>query len=197
MRDTEGRSGRHQRPDRDRRHRPDRVRQRARRQRAVARVSGDLDGDRRCRPRPVGRRRAGHVLMENGREVEVARNVGLGDITYFGEIGYGGGAGCGTVGHAAMAVATGQCAASRSRGGRASARPQGQPAVGAREPAPQRCNAVEPAVRDAATGRRDRHAGAPLHARVRRDPRAPRRTSRWRSASTPTATPTRRCTRSS
>lgn len=47
--------------------------------------------------------------MENGREIEVARNLGLGDITYFGEIGYGGGAGCGTVGHAAMAVATGQC----------------------------------------------------------------------------------------
>src|SRR5215813_3998597 len=47
--------------------------------------------------------------MENGREAEVARNVGLGDITYFGEIGYGGGAGCGTVGHAAMAVVTGQC----------------------------------------------------------------------------------------
>jgi acetyl-CoA acetyltransferase len=47
--------------------------------------------------------------MENGREVEVARNVGFGDITHFGEIGYGGGAGCGTVGHAAMAVATGQC----------------------------------------------------------------------------------------
>ena len=47
--------------------------------------------------------------MENGREVDVARSVGLGDITYFGEIGYGGGAACGTVGHAAMAVATGQC----------------------------------------------------------------------------------------
>jgi acetyl-CoA acetyltransferase len=47
--------------------------------------------------------------MENGREVEVARNVGLGDVTYFGEVGYGGGAGCATVGHAAMAVATGQC----------------------------------------------------------------------------------------
>ncbi|MDZ7379751.1 MAG: lipid-transfer protein, partial [candidate division KSB1 bacterium] len=47
--------------------------------------------------------------MENGREVEVARNLGLGPITYFGEIGYGGGAGCATVGHAAMAVATGQC----------------------------------------------------------------------------------------
>jgi acetyl-CoA acetyltransferase len=49
--------------------------------------------------------------MENGREVDVARAVGLGDITYFGEIGYGGGAGCATVGHAAMAVATGQCEA--------------------------------------------------------------------------------------
>lgn len=47
--------------------------------------------------------------MENGREVEVARNLGLGPITYFGEVGYGGGAGCATVGHAAMAVATGQC----------------------------------------------------------------------------------------
>ena len=47
--------------------------------------------------------------MENSREVDMARSVGLGDITYFGEIGYGGGAACGTVGHAAMAVATGQC----------------------------------------------------------------------------------------
>src|SRR5918994_4381111 len=47
--------------------------------------------------------------MEDGREVEVARNVGLGDITFFSQIGYGGGAGCGVVGHAAMAVATGQC----------------------------------------------------------------------------------------
>jgi acetyl-CoA acetyltransferase len=47
--------------------------------------------------------------MEDGREVEVARSVGLGNITFFSQIGYGGGAGCGTVGHAAMAVATGQC----------------------------------------------------------------------------------------
>ncbi|MCE2390916.1 MAG: lipid-transfer protein, partial [Proteobacteria bacterium] len=47
--------------------------------------------------------------MEGGREVEVARNVGLGEITFFCEIGYGGGAGCGTVGHAALAVAGGQC----------------------------------------------------------------------------------------
>ncbi|MFQ5665435.1 MAG: lipid-transfer protein [Candidatus Binatia bacterium] len=47
--------------------------------------------------------------MENGREVEIARNLGLGDISFFCEIGYGGGAGCATVGHAAMGVATGQC----------------------------------------------------------------------------------------
>jgi acetyl-CoA acetyltransferase len=47
--------------------------------------------------------------MEDGREVEVARNVGLGDITFFSQVGYGGGAGCGAVGHAALAVAEGQC----------------------------------------------------------------------------------------
>ena len=47
--------------------------------------------------------------MEDGREVEVARNLGFGDIHYFGQVGYGGGAGCGVIAHAAMAVATGQC----------------------------------------------------------------------------------------
>ncbi|HEX5614645.1 MAG TPA: lipid-transfer protein [Acidimicrobiia bacterium] len=47
--------------------------------------------------------------MEADREVDVARNVGLGDITWFAQVGYGGGAGCGVVGQAAMAVATGQC----------------------------------------------------------------------------------------
>lgn len=47
--------------------------------------------------------------MEDGREVEVARNLGFGDVTFFSQVGYGGGAGCGVVGHAALAVATGQC----------------------------------------------------------------------------------------
>jgi acetyl-CoA acetyltransferase len=46
---------------------------------------------------------------EDLREVEIVRNVGLGDITWFSQVGYGGGAGCGVVGNAAMAVATGQC----------------------------------------------------------------------------------------
>ena len=46
--------------------------------------------------------------LEDNREVEVARNVGLGDVTWFSQVGYGGGAACGVVGQAAMAVATGQ-----------------------------------------------------------------------------------------
>ena len=47
--------------------------------------------------------------MEDGREVDVARNVGFGEVTYFSQVGFGGGAGCGVTGQAAMAVATGQC----------------------------------------------------------------------------------------
>ncbi|MET1000399.1 MAG: lipid-transfer protein [Acidimicrobiia bacterium] len=47
--------------------------------------------------------------MEPNREVDVARAVGLGDITFFTQVGFGGGAGCGVVGQAAMAIATGQC----------------------------------------------------------------------------------------
>ena len=46
--------------------------------------------------------------MEATDEVEIAKNVGFGDITFFSQIGYGGGAGCATVGHLAMAIATGQ-----------------------------------------------------------------------------------------
>ena len=63
--------------------------------------------------------------LEDGVEVEVARNLGMGDITFFSQIAYGGGAGCATVGHAAMAVATGQARVAvawraRKRGARAS-----------------------------------------------------------------------------
>ena len=41
-------------------------------------------------------------------EIEVARNLGLGEITFFDQVGFGGGAGAAVVGHAALAVATGQ-----------------------------------------------------------------------------------------
>lgn len=44
---------------------------------------------------------------ETNSEIHVARNTGMGELTFFSRIGYGGGAGCGTVQQAAMAVATG------------------------------------------------------------------------------------------
>jgi acetyl-CoA acetyltransferase len=46
--------------------------------------------------------------METTDEVEIAKNIGAGDITFFSQVGFGGGAGPATVGHVAMAVATGQ-----------------------------------------------------------------------------------------
>lgn len=71
--------------------------------------------------------------LETSDEVDIARNLGLGDITWFSQVGYGGGAGCGVVGHAATAVATGQASVavawrSRKRGARTS-RPWSQVAT--------------------------------------------------------------------
>ena len=45
--------------------------------------------------------------MDSNDEIEVARSVGIGDLTFFTRIHHGGGAACGTVHSAAMAVATG------------------------------------------------------------------------------------------
>ncbi len=45
--------------------------------------------------------------MDSNAEVAVARELGVGDLTFFGQVGYGGGAACATVHHAAMAIATG------------------------------------------------------------------------------------------
>src|SRR3984957_10671262 len=61
--------------------------------------------------------------METTDEVTMAKNIGAGDVTYFSQVGYGGGAGCATIGHAAMAIATGQASVvvawrSRKRGAR-------------------------------------------------------------------------------
>jgi acetyl-CoA acetyltransferase len=47
--------------------------------------------------------------MENTSEVDIAKTIGAGDVTFFSQVGYGGGAGPGAVGHLAMAIATGQC----------------------------------------------------------------------------------------
>ena len=45
--------------------------------------------------------------MDSNAEVAVARELGIGELSFFSQIGYGGGAACATVHHAAMAVATG------------------------------------------------------------------------------------------
>ncbi|MBQ0867717.1 lipid-transfer protein [Streptomyces smyrnaeus] len=46
--------------------------------------------------------------MEETDEVEVAKSIGAGDVTFFSKVGYGGGGSCATVAHLATAVATGQ-----------------------------------------------------------------------------------------
>lgn len=49
--------------------------------------------------------------MDSSDEVEVARNVGIGDMTLFSQVNYGGGAAVGLVHQAAMAIATGSAKA--------------------------------------------------------------------------------------
>ncbi|HUJ05897.1 MAG TPA: lipid-transfer protein [Streptosporangiaceae bacterium] len=71
---------------------------------AVEAVKAALD-DAGLRPQDVG----GLVTftMDSNAEVAVARELGIAELTFFSQIGYGGGAACATVQHAAMAVATG------------------------------------------------------------------------------------------
>src|SRR6266699_1610731 len=45
--------------------------------------------------------------MDSNAEIAVARELGIPGLTFFSQIGYGGGAACATVQHAAMAIATG------------------------------------------------------------------------------------------
>jgi acetyl-CoA acetyltransferase len=45
--------------------------------------------------------------MDSNAEVAVARELGLGELRFFSQIGYGGGAACATVHQAAMAIAAG------------------------------------------------------------------------------------------
>lgn len=76
--------------------------------------------------------------QESNSEVDLARNLGLGDITYFSQVGYGGGAGPGVIGNLAMAVATGQCRVgvawrSRKRASGAVRRPWSKTAPAAQE----------------------------------------------------------------
>jgi acetyl-CoA acetyltransferase len=75
--------------------------------------------------------------IETTSDVDLARNLGFGEVGFFAQVGYGGGAGCGAVGLAAMAVASGQCRVavawrSRKRGS-AAARPWVQAGLGVPE----------------------------------------------------------------
>src|SRR6476659_49687 len=45
--------------------------------------------------------------MDSSDEIDIARNLGIGDLTFFSRVPHGGGAAAGTVVHAAMAVASG------------------------------------------------------------------------------------------
>ncbi|WP_378951328.1 lipid-transfer protein [Mesorhizobium sp. ANAO-SY3R2] len=63
--------------------------------------------------------------MENVWQHDIARDLGMKEVTYYAQMPAGGHGGCGTVGHAAMAIATGQANVvvgwrSRKRSGRAS-----------------------------------------------------------------------------
>jgi acetyl-CoA acetyltransferase len=46
-------------------------------------------------------------VMDGNAEIALARELGLGDLTFFSQVGYGGGAACATVQQAALAVAAG------------------------------------------------------------------------------------------
>lgn len=45
--------------------------------------------------------------MDSNAEIALARELGVEELTFFGQVGYGGGAACGTVAQAAMAIETG------------------------------------------------------------------------------------------
>ena len=45
--------------------------------------------------------------MDSNAEIAVARELGIGSLRFFSQVGYGGGAACGTVHHAALAIAAG------------------------------------------------------------------------------------------
>jgi len=109
--------------------------------------------------------------MEATEEVAVAKNLGLGDITFFSKIGYGGGGGCGTIGHLSLAIAGGVShvgVAWRSRKRGSGVRTMG--CGSGRSPDPRfragHGRHVGSPVRLVAPGGRDRNADDAVHART-------------------------------
>jgi acetyl-CoA acetyltransferase len=107
--------------------------------------------------------------MEATEEVAVAKNLGLGDITFFSKIGYGGGGGCGTIGHLSLAISGGLSTvgvAWRSRKRGSGIRPWAAGPGGLRIPGSEQVTAATWApLRRVAPGGRDSPPHAPLHAR--------------------------------
>ena len=127
--------------------------------------------------------------MEHTHEVSIARRLGVQNLRWWDKISYGGGASCATIMHACAAIATG-LADGRRLPPRAQPRREDLAAVVAGEGPGDRRQGAARAVGPDPPGRRDRHVGAPPHARVRHHARAPRQ-RRHRGAQARAAQPLR------
>ena len=127
--------------------------------------------------------------MESTSEVEIARNLGIPNLRFFGEVGYGGGGGCAAVGHAAMAIEI-RLGAHGDLLARAQPRLR-RPALGGNRRRGGRRRAVQHSLRAGAAGRPDRDARQTTHVRVWHHAASSWAPSRSPSASTPRAIPTR------
>ena len=121
-------------------------------------------------------------------EIEIAKNLGVGDLTFFSRIHHGGGAACGTIQQAVLAVNAGVAdyvvvlpRVQRAVGAPLRRRRAGPPAGGDGR---ERALRVVRAVRAAHARAVGRDVRAALHARVRRDQRGLRPRSRSPTAST-------------
>jgi len=82
----------------------------SRRTRAARTAPGGRSGGwrpRRRRYRAHRGGRHGHLQLETNPDVDIARSLGIGELTFFSRIHYGGGAACATIQQAALAVASG------------------------------------------------------------------------------------------
>ena len=106
-------------------------------------------------------------------DIDIARSLGIGDLTFFSRIHYGGGAACATIQQAALAVSSGVAdvvvcyrAFNERSGNRFGAGVQGRPPDAERR---ERAHGLVPPGRSADTGLVGGHGRPALPARDRRD----------------------------
>ncbi|MGC4049960.1 MAG: hypothetical protein QM757_11300 [Paludibaculum sp.] len=134
--------------------------------------------------------------MDSNLETAVARSTGIGELSFFSQIGYGGGAAAATVQQAALAVASGVAEvvvayrAFNERSG-VPVRP-GDDRADRQRRLPRRRIQLVLSARAEHPGGLGRHDRPPLHARIRCDQRAI--SVRFRSPTANTRRPTRRRT---